>query len=221
VFNIPSWFLTTTIVDFPTMAYPPVTSKDSYLQAFQDMDNNVPGARDTVIATQLDRSVSLGRLAPKGQYMAMLDLLHQWSKQVLVKPSPLSPSKASLQPPSWLPDEAGPSITQILPEYILVVYPFPSAQISPQPILLVTQTCPSTLGLNFPPSLNTQVGKEDQRHPRHFPEMLNLVCSTFTISSDAAGSSYGTTLCVRNRQFLVPEIGSSVQEILRQMTSLT
>jgi hypothetical protein len=48
-YYIPSWLLTTTIIDFPMMAYPPVTSKDSYLQALQDMDDNIPRARDTVI----------------------------------------------------------------------------------------------------------------------------------------------------------------------------
>ena len=93
------------------MAYPPVTSKDSYLQALQDMDDNVPGARDAVITTQSDGSVSLGRLAPKGQHVATLDLLHQRSEQAAVNPSPPSPSEATLQPSPRLLDEAGPSIT--------------------------------------------------------------------------------------------------------------
>jgi hypothetical protein len=78
------------------MAYPPVTSKDSYLQALQDMDDNIPGARDAMIAAQLDGSVSLGRLAPKGQHVAALDLLCQRSKRAAVNPSPPSPSEATL-----------------------------------------------------------------------------------------------------------------------------
>jgi hypothetical protein len=59
---IASCFLITTIVLFPTMTYPTVTSQDSYLQALKDMDNGVEGAREAVIAAQCDPSVPLGGL---------------------------------------------------------------------------------------------------------------------------------------------------------------
>jgi hypothetical protein len=46
------------------MSYPPVDSHDSYLQALQDLDDNVPGAREAILATQADTLVQLDHLAP-------------------------------------------------------------------------------------------------------------------------------------------------------------
>jgi hypothetical protein len=47
-----------------SMSYPSVDSHDSYLQALQDLDDNIPGAREAVLAVQADTSVQLGRLVP-------------------------------------------------------------------------------------------------------------------------------------------------------------
>ena len=93
------------------------------------MDDNIPGARDAVLAAQSDKSVSLDRLTPKGRHVATLNLLHQQSKQVPIEPSPPSPSEATFQPSPRLPDKAGPSITQILPEHI-----FSGTPISQHPV---------------------------------------------------------------------------------------
>jgi hypothetical protein len=46
---------------FPTMTYPTVTSQDTYLQALEDMDSGVEGAREVVRAAQLDLDIPLGR----------------------------------------------------------------------------------------------------------------------------------------------------------------
>jgi hypothetical protein len=59
---IASCFLTTTIEVFPTMSYPTITSHDSYLQALEDMDTGVAGAREVVVTAQCDLSVPLGGL---------------------------------------------------------------------------------------------------------------------------------------------------------------
>jgi hypothetical protein len=44
------------------MSYPTITSQDSYLQALEDMDTGVAGAREAVIAAQCDPLVPLGGL---------------------------------------------------------------------------------------------------------------------------------------------------------------
>jgi hypothetical protein len=52
VCTIASCFLTITIMVFPTMTYPTVISQDSYLQALEDMDSGVEGAREAVLTAQ-------------------------------------------------------------------------------------------------------------------------------------------------------------------------
>jgi hypothetical protein len=42
--------------------YPTVTSQDTYLQALEDMDSGIKGARGVVNAAQFDPSIPLGRL---------------------------------------------------------------------------------------------------------------------------------------------------------------
>jgi hypothetical protein len=44
------------------MTYPTVTSQDTYLQALEDMDSGIKGAREVVRAAQLDPNIPLGRL---------------------------------------------------------------------------------------------------------------------------------------------------------------
>jgi hypothetical protein len=46
---------------FPMMTYPTVTSQDSYLQALEDIDSGIEGAREVVIAAQLDLNILLSR----------------------------------------------------------------------------------------------------------------------------------------------------------------
>jgi hypothetical protein len=47
---------------FPMMTYPTVTSQDTYLQALEDMDVGIKGAREAVITAQHDLSIPLGGL---------------------------------------------------------------------------------------------------------------------------------------------------------------
>jgi hypothetical protein len=88
---ITSCFLTTTIEVFPTMTYPTVTSQDTYLQALEDMDSGVEGAREAVRAAQLNLNIPLGEL-----------YIHD------IGPAPIP----SMDPPLHVPmqlDEPGPS----------------------------------------------------------------------------------------------------------------
>jgi hypothetical protein len=94
----PSWTLTTTIAGFPTMTYPSVSSQDTYLQALEDMDSGVEGAREAVRAAQLDPAIPLG-----GLYVRNTD------------PAPVSSTDPLLHEPMQL-DEPGPSqFPRVLP----------------------------------------------------------------------------------------------------------
>jgi hypothetical protein len=130
------------------------------------MDDNVPGARNAVLAAQSDKSVSLGRLTPKGQHVAALDLLHQQSEQAPVEPSPPSPSEATLQPSPRLPDEAGPSITQILPECVFSGTPISQCPVE-SPANIAGDSDPSfNPRPEFPPKSKCAGGKERLKAPK-------------------------------------------------------
>jgi hypothetical protein len=73
------------------MTYPTVTSQDFYLQALEDMDTGVEGAREAVIAAQHDPSVPLGRL---------------YTHYIVFAPTP---SVDTLPHTPMLLDESGPS----------------------------------------------------------------------------------------------------------------
>jgi hypothetical protein len=86
----PFLLLTTTIVVFPTMTYPTVTSQDSYLQALEDINNGVEGAREAVIAVQHNPSVPLGRLYICNMAFTPTPSVDSWphTPMLLNEPSP-------------------------------------------------------------------------------------------------------------------------------------
>jgi hypothetical protein len=73
------------------MSYPTITSHNSYLQALEDMDAGVAGAREVVITVQHDPSVPLGGL---------------YTCSVVSTPTS---TMAPLQHDPMLLDESGPS----------------------------------------------------------------------------------------------------------------
>jgi hypothetical protein len=81
------------------MTYPTVTSKDTYLQALEDMDSGVKGAREAVRAAQLNPDIPLGRLYIRN-----------------TAPAPVPSTDPLLHEPMQL-DEPGPSqFPRVLPQ---------------------------------------------------------------------------------------------------------
>jgi hypothetical protein len=132
------------------MSYPTITSQDSYLQALENMDGGVVGAREVMITAQCDLSVSLGGLYTRSPVS-----------------TPTS-TMAPLQHDLMLLDECGPSNSPNL--YHEVFMGTPISQ--PTPHDTVTTRVKNLGGTTFMPmpTLDTLAYRAETPPPyHHFP----------------------------------------------------